>query len=58
MSLTGRGARKPFQIDALLHAPFYDPKTRKFNYRLFCQTLRVTDPDDEPEQQQQHSTAP
>ncbi|KAG0662414.1 hypothetical protein C6P46_003360 [Rhodotorula mucilaginosa] len=55
---SGREGLNEDEIDALLHAPFYDPKTRKFNYRLFCQTLRVTDPDDEPEQQQQHSTAP
>lgn len=35
------------QISALLHPPFFDAKTRLFNYRLFCQTLRVTDPADD-----------
>ncbi|BGP00727.1 myosin regulatory light chain 9 [Rhodotorula toruloides] len=34
------------EIDRLLHAPFYDPKTDLFNYRLWCSTLRVTDVDE------------
>ncbi|GAA5986371.1 hypothetical protein JCM10908_003727 [Rhodotorula pacifica] len=46
----GRDGLGEEEIEALLHAPFYDSKTRKFNYRLFCQTLRVTDPDEEEQQ--------
>ncbi|GAA5868789.1 hypothetical protein JCM3774_003895 [Rhodotorula dairenensis] len=43
---SGREGLSEEEIDALLHAPFYDSKTRRFDYRLFCQTLRVTDPDE------------
>lgn len=31
------------QVDKLLHPPFLDRKTNQFNYRLFCQTLRIAD---------------
>ncbi|TNY19946.1 hypothetical protein DMC30DRAFT_422035 [Rhodotorula diobovata] len=32
------------EVDKLLHPPFLDRKTNQFNYRLFCQTLRIADP--------------
>ena len=35
------------QIDSFLIGPFTDRKTGSFNYRAFCQTLRVTDVDEE-----------
>ncbi|GAA5861831.1 hypothetical protein JCM8547_008569 [Rhodosporidiobolus lusitaniae] len=35
------------EISRLLHPPFYDPRTGLFNYRAFCATLRVTDPEEE-----------
>ncbi|BGP47017.1 hypothetical protein JCM10450v2_002869 [Rhodotorula kratochvilovae] len=35
------------EVDKLLHPPFLDRKTGKFNYRLFCQTLRIADTGDE-----------
>ncbi|GAA6050005.1 hypothetical protein JCM3770_001909 [Rhodotorula araucariae] len=31
------------EVDKLLHPPFLDRKTGKFNYRLFCETLRIAD---------------
>ncbi|GAA5936086.1 hypothetical protein JCM3775_003575 [Rhodotorula graminis] len=31
------------EVDKLLHPPFLDRKTNQFNYRLFCQTLRIAD---------------
>jgi len=34
------------QVDRLLHPPFVD-RNGNFNYRLFCETLRVTDGEDE-----------
>ncbi|GAA5962574.1 hypothetical protein JCM3765_003735 [Sporobolomyces pararoseus] len=34
------------EIDRLLHPPFVD-RNGNFNYRLFCETLRVTDGDEE-----------
>ncbi|KAI5476817.1 myosin regulatory light chain 9 [Pseudohyphozyma bogoriensis] len=34
------------EISALLTPPFYDPSTDLFDYRAFCQTLRVVDHDD------------
>lgn len=36
----------PRQIDRLLSGPFMD-KHGQFNYRLFCQTLRVAEGDEE-----------
>ncbi|POY74017.1 hypothetical protein BMF94_2828 [Rhodotorula taiwanensis] len=55
---SGRDGLEPEEIDALLHPPFFDPKSRKFNYRLFCQTLRVTDPAADNDQQQQQQQQP
>ncbi|BGP54724.1 hypothetical protein JCM8202_003230 [Rhodotorula sphaerocarpa] len=44
---SGRDGLEADEISALLHPPFFDAKTRLFNYRLFCQTLRVTHPADD-----------
>ncbi|GAA5908049.1 hypothetical protein JCM6882_000211 [Rhodosporidiobolus microsporus] len=34
------------EISRFLHPPFLDPRTGLFNYRAFCATLRVTDPEE------------
>ncbi|GAA5927750.1 uncharacterized protein JCM15063_005984 [Sporobolomyces koalae] len=45
--LTSSGDRmSPEEVDRLLHAPFVD-RHGNFNYRLFCETLRVTEGDEE-----------
>lgn len=35
------------QISRFLHPPFLDPRTGLFNYRAFCATLRVVEPDED-----------
>ncbi|GAA5834247.1 hypothetical protein JCM11251_000581 [Rhodosporidiobolus azoricus] len=42
----GEGGMSEEDISRFLHPPFLDPRTGLFNYRAFCATLRVTDPEE------------